>query len=80
MPEIQVSVGELFDKVSILAIKKEKGLDVETELDKLNPTFVGYGNEITYRLFSLLKHINGLLWTIEDEKRTYEKEQCLEIK
>jgi hypothetical protein len=80
MPEIQVSVSELFDKVSILAIKKEKGLDVETELDKLNPTFVGYGNEITYRLFSLLKHINGLLWTIEDEKRTHEKEQNFDIK
>ena len=80
MPKITVSVGELFDKVSILLIKKEKGLEVDTELNILNKISEEYSNEITYRLFSLLKHINGLLWTIEDEKRTHEKEQNFDIK
>ena len=32
MPKIDVSVGELFDKLSILEIKKAKGLDVDIEL------------------------------------------------
>ena len=36
MPKIDVSVGELFDKLSILEIKKAKGLDVDIELDKLS--------------------------------------------
>ena len=63
MPKITVSVGELFDKVSILLIKKEKGLEVDTELNILNKISEEYSSEITYRLFSLLKHINGLLWT-----------------
>ena len=32
MPKIDVSVGELFDKLSILEIKKAKGLEVNLEL------------------------------------------------
>ena len=36
MPKIDVSVGELFDKLSILEIKKAKGLDVDVELNKLS--------------------------------------------
>ena len=31
MPKIDVSVGELFDKLSILEIKKAKGLDVDVD-------------------------------------------------
>ena len=35
MPKVDVSVGELFDKLSILEIKASKGLDVDTEKQKL---------------------------------------------
>ena len=42
MPKIDVSVGELFDKLSILEIKKSKGLDVDIELDKLSSESVSY--------------------------------------
>ena len=36
MPKIDVIVGELFDKLSILEIKKGKGLEVNLELEKLS--------------------------------------------
>ena len=36
MPKVDVSVGELFDKLSILEIKASKGLDVDTEKQKLS--------------------------------------------
>ena len=39
MPKIDVSVGELFDKLSILEIKKAKGLDVDIELEKLSDVY-----------------------------------------
>ena len=42
MPKIDVSVGELFDKLSILEIKKAKGLDVDIELDKLSSEYQQY--------------------------------------
>ena len=42
MPKIDVSVGELFDKLSILEIKKAKGLDVDVELNKLSNAYQEY--------------------------------------
>ena len=39
MPKIDVSVGELFDKLSILEIKKAKGLEVNLELEKLSDVY-----------------------------------------
>ena len=47
MPKIDVSVGELFDKLSILEIKKSKGLDVDIELDKLSSEYQQYNNIIS---------------------------------
>ncbi len=78
---VEVSVGELLDKISILEIKKEKIKNQEklkfitdeynilkAELDK-NITL----NEKLSDLFGSLKDINSKLWVIEDEKRMCEK-------
>lgn len=75
MPKIDVSVGELFDKLSILEIKKSKGLDVDIELDKLSSEYQQYNNVISKYLFIHLKEINSSLWLIEDKKRNFEKQK-----
>ena len=78
---VEVSVGELLDKISILEIKKEKITDPESikfiekeylilknQLDKN----IKYDEKLD-KLFNKLKKINVTLWEIEDEKRSYEK-------
>ena len=78
---VEVSVGELFDKISILEIKKDKIKDKE----KLNFIIDEYNvlkeqmvnkvkpNEKLSGLFDTLKDINSKLWVIEDDKRLCEK-------
>ena len=61
MPKIDVSVGELFDKLSILEIKKAKGLDVDVELNKLSNANQEYNTEISRYLFTQLKELNSSL-------------------
>ena len=68
MPKIDVSVGELFDKLSILEIKP-KGLDVDVELNKLSNAYQEYNTVISRYLFTHLKELNSSLWLIEDTKR-----------
>ena len=78
---VEVSVGELLDKTSILEIKQEKIKDPESlkfitdeynvlkaELNKNIKTDNNLNN-----LFNSLKEINSKLWVIEDDKRMYEK-------
>jgi len=78
---IEVSVGELLDKISILEIKKEKIKDenklkfinneykiLKTELDKNIKS-----DEKLEKFFQSLKEINSKLWVIEDDKRLCEK-------
>ena len=80
---VEVSVGELLDKISILEIKQEKIKDLEKlkfindehtilkdQLDK-NVT----SDEKLDTLFQSLKDINAKLWVIEDDKRQCEKEK-----
>jgi len=78
---VEVSVGELVDKISILEIKKEKIKDagklkfindehsiLKDELEQnIKP------NDKLNELFQSLKEINSKLWIIEDDKRLYEK-------
>ena len=80
---VEVSVGELLDKISILEIKQEKIKDPK----KLK--FIDYEHGILKdqlkqnvksddklnELFQLLKEINAKLWVIEDDKRLCEKEK-----
>ena len=78
---VEVSVGELLDKISILEIKKEKIKDAEKlkfindEYEILKSEFdknVKSDDRLT-KLFEVLKEINSRLWVIEDDKRLCEK-------
>ena len=78
---IPVSVGELFDKISILEIKKKKIKNkehlkiIKYELKQLNLIIKKkklYSKKIRIE-FNKLKNINLRLWNIEDKKRKYEK-------
>ena len=80
---VEVSIGELLDKISILEIKQDKIKDLEKLKfikeehsilnDQLNKNVKS--DEQLNNLFSSLKEINAKLWVIEDEKRQCEKEQ-----
>ena len=80
---VEVSVGELLDKISILEIKKEKIKDqdklkfisdehsiLKEQLDNNIKT-----DQKLEELFQSLKEINVKLWVIEDNKRQCEKEK-----
>ena len=84
----EISAGELFDKITILEIKKEKILnkekliDVEKELNSLNNTlgkFIPDQSNISKHINNL-KEINLKLWDIEDGKRAAEKEKKFDDK
>ncbi len=78
---VQVSVGELLDKISILEIKKEKIKDPEKLKfisnehsilkDQLEKNVIS--DDKLDKLFENLKEINTKLWIIEDDKRDCEK-------
>ena len=79
---VEVSVGELLDKLTILEIKKDKIKDVKKlkfinlEYDSLKEQYdknVKVAEKIK-SLFSELKEINAKLWDIEDNKRQCEKD------
>ena len=80
---VEVSIGELLDKISILEIKQEKIKDqdklkfvsdehavLKNQLDKNVKS-----NDKLEKLFQSLKEINAKLWVIEDDKRLCEKEK-----
>ena len=78
---VEISVGELLDKISILKIKKEKIKDPEkikfiddeykTLKDQLDKNVKS--DKKLDELLESLKQINSKLWVIEDEKRLCEK-------
>ena len=78
---VEVSVGELLDKISILEIKQEKIKDPEKLKfisdehgilkDQLDNNVKS--DEKLNNLFQSLKDINAKLWVIEDDKRLCEK-------
>jgi hypothetical protein len=74
-----ISIGELYDKISILEIKSEKIIDtVKLENIKQELVFLTQLlNEKVERepLFSELKQVNLKLWEIEDEIRICEKKK-----
>ena len=78
---VEVSVGELLDKISILEIKQEKIKDPE-KLKFINDEHSILKHELDNNvksdeklntLFKSLKDINAKLWVIEDDKRLCEK-------
>ena len=80
---VEVSVGELLDKISILEIKQEKIKDTEKLKfineehsilkDQLNKNVKS--DQKLNELFETLKKINTKLWIIEDDKRQCEKDK-----
>ena len=79
---VEVSVGELLDKLSILEIKKEKIKDID-KLKFINEEYKILKSEFDKnvksdarieKLFVVLKEINSRLWVIEDDKRLCEKD------
>ena len=78
---VEVSVGELLDKISILEIKKEKIKDSE-KLKYINDEHSILKGQLEQNvksddklnnLFQSLREINAKLWVIEDDKRMCEK-------
>jgi len=78
---VEVSVGELLDKISILEIKQGKIKDPE-KLKFINDEHIILKNQLDNNvksdeklntLFQSLKDINAKLWVIEDDKRLCEK-------
>tara|TARA_Y100001970_G_scaffold226690_1_gene280367 strand:+ start:374 stop:763 length:390 start_codon:yes stop_codon:yes gene_type:complete len=80
---VEVSIGELLDKISILEIKQEKIKDpdklkfisdehsiLKEQLEKN----VKYDDKLE-SLFQSLKEINSKLWIIEDDKRLCERDK-----
>jgi hypothetical protein len=81
---IEISNGELLDKITILELKldkikdKEKLVNIQKEFDILNPLcnelFRIHGGELQVHYLALAK-INGQLWDIEDWIRDCEREK-----
>ncbi len=78
---VEVSVGELLDKISILEIKKEKIKDSD-KLIFINDEYLVLTKQLDEnialkddlkKLYEELKAINTKLWNIEDKKRMCEK-------
>ena len=84
----EISAGELFDKISILEIKKNKIKDknkrniILKELSSLKET--AYENieksKSIIKLYKKLKSINLKLWKIEDDIRDCERKNNFESK
>ena len=80
---VEISIGELLDKISILEIKQEKIKD-DKNLKFINDEYNVLKTELNKNiknddklnnLFNSLKEINSKLWVIEDDKRQCEKEK-----
>ena len=80
---VEISIGELLDKISILEIKKDKIKDPEklrfisnehSILKNQLENNIKTDNKLD-ELFQSLKEVNGKLWVIEDNKRKCEKDK-----
>ena len=89
--KIEVSNGEIMDKLTILAIKLEQIKDeaklknVQTEFDVLAPivhgiyeALEGEDKELLQDLHKNLQNINQTLWNIEDQIRIHESKKDFE--
>ena len=78
---VEVSIGELLDKISILEIKQEKIKDPEKlkfinnehSILKAQLESNVKSDEKLNSFYQSLKEINSKLWVIEDDKRQCEK-------
>mgnify|MGYP001051302871 CR=1 FL=1 len=79
---LPVSIGELYDKYTILQIKLDKIQDIEKrkflikEYNLLSSEIEKFPLEET--IISELKEINLILWNIEDKIREKEQDKCFD--
>jgi hypothetical protein len=84
MISIPVSIGELFDKITILQIKKEKIKSIEKlkNVNKELELLLQIAGEINKKEieeeYNQLKNINESLWNVEDLIREKEKSGCFD--
>ena len=83
---VEISYGELLDKISILEIKKERINDSEKlkfinddlnllkiQMQKVTKSKNFKNSDKIHKLYLSLKEINAKLWVVEDDKRICEK-------
>ena len=83
---VEISYGELFDKISILEIKKERIKNSEKlkfinddlnllkiQMHKVTKSKNFKNRDKIHKLYLSLKEINAKLWVVEDDKRICEK-------
>lgn len=85
--KVEISNGELLDKITILELKldkikdKDKLVNIKKEFNTLNPLcnelFRIHGGELQVHYLALAK-INGQLWDIEDRIRDCEREKSFD--
>jgi prefoldin subunit 5 len=83
---VEISIGEFFDKLTILEIKRErirqaeKLKNINNELDALNALLeqLPFSRADVAEAVNELKIINEKLWTVEDDIRDKEAANCFD--
>lgn len=83
---VEISIGEFFDKITILEIKKErinnagKLVNINKELDGLNGLLskLSFSREDVAQEVSELSKVNEALWEIEDDIREKESKKIFD--
>ena len=83
---VEISIGEFFDKITILEIKKErisnadKLVNINKELDGLNTllTQLSFSRDEVAQEVAELRKINEALWEIEDDIREKESQKAFD--
>ena len=75
--KVEVSIGELLDKISILAIKLDKVEDKD-KLKNIQKEFISLTSQVSSsmyldKLYMRLCQVNQKLWNVEDKLRDYER-------
>lgn len=75
--KIEVSIGEVLDKISILAIKLDK-IEDEGKLKNIQKEFISLTSQMSSsmyldKLYMKLCQVNQKLWNVEDKLRDHER-------
>lgn len=65
-----LSAGDFLDRLSILQIKRQHGLDVDAEMSAYLPQLEGLEPQGLSSFLQIMTSINSSLWDLEDKKRT----------
>ena len=86
--QVEISIGELFDKLTILEIKIDKINDptklenVTKEWNALNEKSMDilsiFADSVLFKKIDQLKNVNEELWWVEDSIRENEKKQIID--